>query len=175
MKLASYSGTRPGIAGLANIAIRARLRGQFSHSEIVFEPGDGVGYLMPDGTLEPDANGALWCASSTASERLPSISMRRAGSIGGVRLKRIVLDPARWVLRPVNADPLHAALWAIDHEGMPYDWQLIMGYVAWMIPQSAGGVDCSEACAEMLQMPDPWRFDPCSLEAAASWANTLRP
>lgn len=167
MKLASYLGTRPGLVGLANIAIRARLKGKVSHSEIVFEPGDGVDSFMPDGTLAPTADGALWCASSVAADRMPAWSRRRAGKIGGVRFKRIVMnDPQKWVLRPLYADPLHAALWAREHEGIPYDWQLIAGYLAWFIPQSPGGVDCSEAAASMAGLPDPWRFDPCVLDAA---------
>lgn len=45
--------------GLGNVLIRLRLRGPYSHSEIVFEPGDGVDHLMPDGTCALDVTGAL--------------------------------------------------------------------------------------------------------------------
>ena len=165
MKLASYHGTRAGLMGLGNIAIRLRLRGRFSHSEIVFEPGDGVDSLMPDGTCEPDADGALWCVSSTGLERLPAWSPRRAGRMGGVRFKRIVLKPAKWTLDATDADPLFAAQWADENQGRLYDWQLILGFVAWLIPNKRSRVMCSEACAEMLGIADSWRFDPCSLRA----------
>ena len=100
MKLASYIGTRAGIYGLGNVLIRLRLGGQESHSEIVFEPSDGpeVAALMPDGSLEPDANGALWCCSSVGLERIPAHSPRRSGGLGGVRFKRIILGKS-WALR----------------------------------------------------------------------------
>lgn len=165
MKLASYHGTRAGLMGLGNIIIRLRLRGRFSHSEIVFEPGDGVDHLMPDGTCEPDADGALWCVSSTGLERLPAWSPRRAGRRGGVRFKRIVLKPAKWTLDAVQADPLYAAQWADENQGVPYDWQLILGFVAWLIPNKRSRVMCSEACAEMMSYFDAWRRDPCILRA----------
>ena len=64
MLLASYKSTRPGLQGLANVLIRLRLGGIYSHCELVFQPGDGVDHLMPDGTTAPDENGALWCVSS---------------------------------------------------------------------------------------------------------------
>lgn len=172
MLLASYEGTRPGTLGLANRLIRRRLRGRYSHSEIVFEPGDGVDHLMPDGTCESDANGALWCCSSTGTERIPSWSIRRAGRRGGVRLKRIALDPQRWDLQPVRSDPLHAARWARENEGRLYDWQLVFGFLAWLVPHKPSRVVCSEACAEMLVLLDAWRLDPCTLRAVA--VSTLR-
>lgn len=164
MKLASYKGTRAGIMGLGNILIRLRLRGPYSHSEVVFEPGDGVDALMPDGTCQPDADGALWCVSSTGLEHIPAWSPRRAGKRGGVRFKRIVLGD-KWTLDATPACPQRAARWALDNQGRLYDWQLVLGFLAWLIPQKASRVMCSEACAEMLGLLDAWRFDPCSLRA----------
>ena len=116
MKLASYHGTRAGILGLGNILIRLRLRGIYSHSEIVFEPGDGVDALMPDGTCEPDADGALWCVSSTGLEHIPPWSPRRAGKRGGVRFKRIVIKPDHWQLDDMPGAQA-AATWAVLNEG----------------------------------------------------------
>ena len=164
MKLASYHGTRPGLMGLGNVLIRLRLRGPYSHSEIVFEPGDGVDHLMPDGTCAPDADGAMWCVSSTGLERIPAWSHRRAGKRGGVRFKRIVLSD-KWTLDAVSS-PEHAAKWAVLNQGALYDWQLILGFLAWLIPHKKSRVMCSEACAEMLGLDDAWRFDPCVLRAA---------
>ena len=164
MLLASYNSTRPGLQGVANRLIRARLRGIYSHNELVFEPGDGVDALMPDGTCEPDAQGALWCVSSTGLERIPSWSKRRPGKRGGVRFKRIVLGD-KWTLDPVS-NPEQAAQWARDNEGRLYDWQLILGFLAWLIPEKRSRVICSEACAEMLGFDDAWRFYPCVLRAA---------
>lgn len=166
MLLASYTGTRPGLQGLANRFIRLRLRGRYSHTELVFQPGDGVDHLMPDGTTEPDSNGALWCVSSVAAERLPAHSKRRAGRTGGVRFKRIRLDPAHWETTTLHRDPVDAAGLAKCFEGAPYDWQLIVGYVAWLVPGKANRFTCSELAAACLLHPDPHRFDPCVLHAA---------
>lgn len=165
MKLASYTGTRPGVQGIANRAIRLRLRGQISHSECVFLPGDGVDDLMPDGSCDP-VDGMLWCASSVAAERMPAWSARRPGRIGGVRFKRIRLDAARWLVRPYPRDPVAAALWFRAHEGDLYDWQLALGHLAWVIPGRAERFNCSEAVAAAGLIPDEWRFDPCVLDAA---------
>lgn len=167
MKLASYTGTRPGVQGIANRLIRARLMGLISHSECVFEPGFGGDHLMPDGTCEP-VDGALWCASSVAAEVLPTWSARRAGHMGGVRFKRIHLDDAKWLVRPYRRDQLAAAQWFKAHEGAPYDWQLALGYLAWFIPGRAERWNCSEAVADAGGFTDPWRYDPCVLDSSVA-------
>jgi len=165
MLLASYKSTRPGLQGIANRVIRFRLKGVYSHSEIVFEPSDNVGAWMPDSSCEPDENGALWCVSSVAGERLPAWSDRRPGALGGVRFKRIAMDPAKWDLVPVQADPLKAASLAGLIEGAMYDWQQVLGYVSWLIPHKDDRWSCAEVCAYLMGMPDAWRFDPCVLHA----------
>ena len=172
MLLASYKSTRPGLQGIANRIIRLRLRSPYSHSEIVFEPHDQVGHLMPDGTTARGADGSLWCASSVAAEALPDHSPRRAGKAGGVRFKRIVLNPDHWDVRRIEIAPARAAQWFKDHEGELYDWQLILGFVSWVIPQKSRRWTCSEAAAAALGVPDgeAWRFDPANLhEAASAW------
>ena len=169
MLLATYKAIRPGPQGVANRIIRFRLRSDYSHCEVVFEPGDQVGHLMPDGSCAGDAEGGLWCASSVAAEALPAHSPRRAGAMGGVRFKRIVLNPGHWDVRRVAINPLLAAQWFKDHEGELYDWQLILGFVSWAIPQKSQRWTCSEACAAALGIPegDAWRFDPANLDSAA--------
>lgn len=169
MLLVSYKSTRPGLQGIANRVIRWRLNGSYSHTELVFEPHDPVGHLMPDGTAARGADGSLWCASSVAAEALPVHSPRRAGKTGGVRFKRIALDTSRWDLQRVAANPVQAAQWFKQHEGELYDWQLVLGFVSWVIPHKAMRWTCSEACAAALRVPDDdaWRFDPVNLPAAA--------
>lgn len=170
MLLASYKSTRPGWQGVANRIIRWRLRGPYSHSEIVFEATDGVDDLMPDGSAAPGPDGALWCVSSVAAERLPAWSKTRAGAMGGVRFKRITLDSSRWDFVRLRADARQAAVRARIHEGGLYDWQQIAGYVAWVIPDKASRWSCAELCAQAIGMAEPWRFDPCNLPCAARWA-----
>jgi len=166
MKLASYHGTQDGYRGIANGLIRFRLGGRFSHTEMVFEPGDGVNHLMPDGSTHP-VNSQYWCASSVATDTLPPWSPYRAGRMGGVRFKRIWLNPDKWTLDDVSTfDAVAAATWANTHQGMLYDWQLILGFIAKFVPEKTGRVMCSEACAEMLGLERPWSYDPCSLPIA---------
>ncbi|HSV81499.1 MAG TPA: hypothetical protein VLK85_20065 [Ramlibacter sp.] len=166
MKLASYMSTRPGVQGVFNRLIRWRLDGLYSHTELVFEPGDGVDRLMPDGTCQPGPDEALWCVSSVAAERMPPWSRRRAGRLGGVRFKRIRLEPARWDVIDYPAGPMRAAILACEVEGELYDWQLISAYIAWLIPHKADRWSCSEIAAWLGGIDDSWRFDPCALRAA---------
>lgn len=169
MKLASYKSTRPGWQGLFNRVIRWRFSGLYSHSEVVFEPGDGVDAWMPDGSCAADADGALWCASSVAMERLPAWSRYRAGKLGGVRFKRIFLDPAKWGLVKSYSEVVAAAQYADRCEGHPYSWRLIAKLAAWLVSfKVTAQTTCSQFCAAAFGVPesDAWRFDPCTLHAA---------
>ena len=176
MKAAFYTGTRGGWRGIGNVLVRWRLRSQISHCELVFEPGDGVDDLMPrDGqtmlpTTQPVA-GEYWCASSSATDPMPTWSPRRAGSKGGVRFKRIhAEDPSQWLLVDVPwADARAAAIWFKDHQGALYDWQGIFGFVAWPIPGRAQRWACHEAVAAALGHPAPARTDPAALCETLLW------
>ena len=174
MKLALYVGTRkPWYVGLGNRLVRLRLRSSVSHCELVFEPGDDVADLMPDGTTAPDASGALWCASSGATDPIPAWSPRRAGKSGGVRFKRINPASDRWQLVDLPwADARYAANWFTVNQGALYDWQGIVGFIAWPIPNKTGRWACHEACAAAMAFPEPHRLDPASLAAAAIWRNS---
>ncbi|MDF1486707.1 hypothetical protein PY257_16280 [Ramlibacter sp. H39-3-26] len=164
MLLASYKSTRPGLQGIANRLIRLRLRSPYSHTEVVFEPHDPVAHLMPDGSTERAADGSLWCASSVAAEALPAHSTRRAGKMGGVRFKRIALNPDHWDVKPMRADPVAAAQWFASNQGALYDWQLIAGFLAWFVPGKGDRWTCSEAAAAAAGAPneEAWRVDPCN-------------
>lgn len=156
MKLASYTATHSGFSGIFNRAIRWRFGGSFlkdgqaSHTEVVFMPGDGVDHLMPDGNCAP-VLGAYWCASSSALDIMPAWSSRRVGKKGGVRFKRIVLDPNKWEIADYNHDPVYAAEWFRRHQGLPYDWSTITGYLSMPLDILIGFSDyrwmCSAACA----------------------------
>lgn len=189
MKLASYVGTRDSIMGLGNRLIRLRLSGikemlrtdnspdqsilRASHSEIVFETGDGVDHLMPDGTCEPNADGELWCVSSTGLERVNPTSYHRPNKVGGVRFKRINVNTPKWELGSTESDAVCAAQWAVDNQGRLYDWQLIFGFIVWLIPNKKSRVMCSEACAAMLGLTDAHRFDPCVLQAVVKYRSEI--
>jgi len=169
MLIAFYKTTRPGRQGIANRIIRLRLRSKYSHCELVFEPDDQVDQWMPDRSAARGEDGSLWCASSVAAEVLPEHTPRRGGKTGGVRFKRIVLNPDHWDLQRVAVNPKLAAQWFAEHEGELYDWQLILGFVSWVIPHKSSRWTCSEASAAACGVPedDAWRFDPANLHAAS--------
>lgn len=180
MKLASYVGTHAGYKGISNILIRLRLSGikealhlsaygsdtlRASHSEIVFEPSDAVDHYMPDKTCKPDQNGALWCVSSTGTDRLPMWSARRAGELGGVRFKRIILNDPKWELQDIPYfDPTVVAQFACEHEGAMYDWQAVIGFLAKFVHEKENRFMCSEFCAAALNILDAHEQDPCKLQ-----------
>ena len=116
------------------------LRGPYSHCELV---------------LEIDATGRAVCASSSAMD-------------GGVRIKHMHLNPDHWDLVPVSGDAHDAWHWLAQHHGDGYDYLGLFGFIARVLGHDKARWICSEAVAEMLGMPESWRFDPCSLWAALS-------
>lgn len=170
MLLASYVAIRPGIQGVGNIAIRMRLDTIHTHSELLFEPGDGVDDLMPDGTTEP-INNEYWCGSSVFGEKMPNHSKdpsnptRRAGEGGGVRLKRIDVSSNKWMTVRIDSTYARAAAqWFVDNQGVKYDYLLIAKYALWVLPHNKDDrVMCSESVAAALGITEPHRIDPAML------------
>ena len=174
MLLATYVGIRPGIQGLGNIGIRIRLDSKCTHSEVVFEPTDRVDHLMPDGTTQPDENGALWCASSVFAERLPKFSPHRANRIGGVRFKRINTNSDKWVCQKLPKDPEQIAKWFVLNQGVKYDHRLIMKYALWLLPgNDPDRVMCSESIAKAMGVPEAERIDPAILDNIVTYLNMV--
>ena len=116
------------------------LRGSYSHCELV---------------LGQSISGLAICASSSMMD-------------GGVRIKHMRLDPAHWDLVPVACDSAQAWAWLQEHEGEGYDYLGLFGFIARALGHDTARWVCSEAVADMLGMPESWRFDPCSLWAAFS-------
>ena len=180
MKLLSYTGTRPGISGVGNRLVRLRLSSRYSHSEVMFEPGDGCEQYMPDGSLEPDANGAYWCASSSASDRMPDwggVRNRRAGKMGGVRFKRVVVKPDNWNVKNYPFSPDEVASFFVRMEGLPYDWRHILSFLG-VIPNLVIGQDqweytCAEICAAAAGFIHAEIFDPHNLAVVVGRLNAL--
>lgn len=171
MKLIGYKSTSKGIAGLADKLIRFRLRGIYSHTEIMFEPGDKVEHLMPNGRLELFGSHQYWCASSSGIDKIPRWSKQRAGKLGGVRFKMIDVLPEKWDIIQVDTDPVRAASYFKMMEGSPYDYSLIFSYVSWLVSEDPTAINCSEACASALEFDQAWRYDPCLLMDIAKRKN----
>ncbi len=136
MMLAFYRGTRPGLAGLFNRAVRWWTNGPYSHCEFVLGKMQGGKYL---------------CASASNLD-------------AGVRFTTIDLDPARWDL--IEIDPAlnrKAVAWFETHRGEAYDIAGLFGFVLRRGDGSRQRWFCSEACAAALGLGEPWRFDPNTL------------
>jgi hypothetical protein len=112
-------------------------RSPYSHCEIV---------------LATDAMGKSLCASSSFLD-------------GGVRYKYIKLYPHKWDILQVETtrDP---AEWMKKHAGAGYDLPGLFGFILRVVPHDGQRWFCSEACAAMLGLPEPWRYDPGTLWSA---------
>lgn len=94
---------------------------------------------------------------------------------GGVRLKRIQLDPAKWDVWAVDVDEMAARAWFDRHAGQPYDVLGVVGFVARVAGHDKSRWFCAEAMAAAAGYSDPWRLDPCSLAAVLRHRQTLTP
>lgn len=82
---------------------------------------------------------------------------------GGVRMKYIYLYDGKWDLLNVEADEVKAKEWFVKNAGKKYDW---LGAITSILPFRFHKKDrffCSEACAEMLGIPDAKKYTPISL------------
>jgi hypothetical protein len=130
MKLASFKGTRPGIAGLFSIACRYWLGGPYTHTELVFSDG--------------------WAGTSRAVE-------------GGVVLHKIDYPADEWDLIEIDGDESYSRKWFEDHAGSKFDLVGLLGFVWRRKDGQQTRWFCSEAVADSLRFPEPFRFDPCTL------------
>ena len=127
-----------GRTRLFNRLVSWWLTGPYSHCELV---------------LWTEPSGLSYCASSSFMD-------------GGVRTKRMQLDPAHWDLVPVTGSEARALTWVRAHEGDGYDLLGLAGFVWRPFTGERRKWVCSEAVAAMLGIPQPWRFDPMTLWAA---------
>lgn len=124
---------------LFNRLTRLWLRGPYSHCELI---------------LGTDHNGLAICASSSFMD-------------GGVRIKHMPLNPDHWDIVEVGGDANNAWHWLYQHLGDKYDLLGFVGFIFRILGHEKSRWVCSEAVAAMIGVPDAWRFDPCSLHAAA--------
>lgn len=145
--LASYKSTRPGWPGAVNRAIRICTNSLYSHSEIC------VGNPFER---------AVHCLSSTSAD-------------GGVRIKLMQLNPAKWdivALHSVN----EATVWEFfaRHHGEPYEldgaFRTVLPFVG--RPQHHKWF-CTEVCADVMGITEPWRMYPGILHTVAVNQNKI--
>lgn len=119
---------------LFNRLVAWYLRGDYSHCELILSESIGVSE----------------CASSSYLD-------------GGVRTKRMVLDPEHWDIIEVGGDENYVRSWLSYYEEDRYD---ILGLLGFVWRRESGMSEkwfCSEAVAAMLGIEEPWRFDPMNL------------
>jgi hypothetical protein len=145
MQVAFYKGR----SRLFNRLVSWWLRGPYSHCELV---------------IRVDSQGRAHCLSSSFLD-------------GGTRIKLMVLDPDHWDVLPVHAavPAGRAYSWAHRHAEAGYDLLGLLGFV-WRRQQGdKARWFCSEAVADVLGIPEPWRFDPCALHAVLASQQQHRP
>lgn len=92
---------------------------------------------------------------------------------GGVRLKRIDLDPDHWDILQLPPDlEAYARDWFECNAGAPYDLMGNVRFVFPFLPDSADGWFCSEAFGAALRWREPWRYGP---NGAAAMVQTIYP
>ncbi len=87
---------------------------------------------------------------------------------GGVRVKKMDLDPDRWDVIDVPGDVTAAQQWFSDHHGDDYDVLGLFGFLWRPWRDDKDRWFCSEALAAALGFADAWRFCPNTLHAALS-------
>lgn len=84
---------------------------------------------------------------------------------GGVRAKSIEMPADKWRIYELSGSDLLVADWLVAHRGQGYDVLGLLGFVFRRIKGWAKRWFCSEAAADMLGLPDPWRYDLALLES----------
>lgn len=135
MKVAFYKARRT----LFDTIVRLWTRAPYSHCELVLNHVAGDEYT---------------CVSSSFRD-------------GGVRIKVITLEPDRWdiVDVPFDVHPQEPYAWVFRHRDEGYDAWGLLGFVFRPIQGEPQSWFCSEAVADILGFPDPWRFDLATLFA----------
>ena len=85
---------------------------------------------------------------------------------GGVRLKYIEYDPAKWDIVELPSgvfDEYRARRWFDNNAGAGYDYLNLLGFIWRRKDGSSKRFTCSEACADALGLQTPWRYDPNTL------------
>ena len=140
VKIALYKGTRAGLPGLYNYAVRAWTIGPYSHCELIAEE-------------HVDGSTTCWGAS------WPD---------GGVRRKTMHLDPDKWDVIEVAGHLASAISWFEAHEGDGYDVRGNFGLILRPLGHSQHKWFCSEAILAALGFVEPWRYCPNSMSAIFS-------
>lgn len=87
---------------------------------------------------------------------------------GGVRTKTMPLPADKWRLYEVDTPTAAAVDWYYAQRGAKYDWLGLFGFVWRPLSGRRRAWFCSEAVADILKLPDPWRYDVALLESVVA-------
>lgn len=83
----------------------------------------------------------------------------------GVRPKVMPLPAAKWRVYEMPAEGARGLAWLEKHRGARYDWPGLLGFIVPWVKHKLSWWFCSEACADILGLQDPHRYDLVRLEA----------
>jgi len=86
----------------------------------------------------------------------------------GVRRKVINLVPSKWRIYELDMSAVVVEKWYAQNKGAGYDLLGLAGFVIRRIKGWMRKKFCSEAGAEIIGLPDPWRYDPALLESVCA-------
>lgn len=135
-RIAFYKGTRPGIPGIYNWAVRQWTSGPYSHVELVFSDGQSASSSFEDG-----------------GTRFKSI----AYTSGDWDIFEL---PAAWEANARAYFEKHVKA------RTGYDLLGNMRFLFGLVKQSSKKLFCSEAAAEALSLDTAWRYEPNVLDSA---------
>lgn len=86
----------------------------------------------------------------------------------GVRRKNIELVPSKWRVYEMDVSVAVAEKWYAQNKGAGYDLLGLAGFVIRRIKGWMKKKFCSECGAEIIGLPDPWRYDLALLESVCA-------
>lgn len=86
----------------------------------------------------------------------------------GVRAKSIDLVPGKWRIYELPVSYVAVLNWLERHKGQRYDLLGLAGFVFRRIKGWRKAWFCSEVCADIMGLPDPWRYDLALLESVCA-------
>ena len=71
----------------------------------------------------------------------------------------------KWRIYEIDGDPQSVTDWLDAHSGHRYDKLGLLGFVFRPIKGLLDSWFCSEACADMISMHEPWRYEVALFES----------
>lgn len=84
----------------------------------------------------------------------------------GVRPKMIPMPASKWRIYEVPGDPRRILQWLAKNDHRGYGYLRLLRFLFAPARWRVGGPLCGQAVPEAIGWPDPWLYDPRTLEAA---------